>query len=74
MFTMRGQGTLEPRRGDKLEDTWATTLRKLEICKLSKCWAFILLISGKKNKYFQSKFQQQTLLLHTHFALSYNAI
>jgi hypothetical protein len=26
MFTMRGQGTLEPRRGGKLEDTWATTL------------------------------------------------
>jgi hypothetical protein len=26
VFTMRGQGTLEPRRGDKLEDTWATTL------------------------------------------------
>jgi hypothetical protein len=27
-----------------------------------------------KNKYFQSKFQQQTLLLRKHFALSYNAI
>jgi hypothetical protein len=26
MFTMRGQGTLEPRMGGKLEDTWATTL------------------------------------------------
>jgi hypothetical protein len=26
MFTMRGQGTLEPRRGGKLEDNWATTL------------------------------------------------
>jgi hypothetical protein len=25
-------------------------------------------------QYFESKFQQQPLLLHTHFALSYNAI
>lgn len=28
MFTMKRQGTLEPKRGRKLEDTWATTFFK----------------------------------------------
>jgi hypothetical protein len=40
MFTMRGQGTLEPRRGDKLEDTWATTLpQRLVRCHGRTRWS-----------------------------------